>query len=153
VVIEIHYPDITPGIGEIELEWAIYENQLNEGERLSRAEPEDWNLALKEQLTARVEQNSPDMPSCILSQRFHLPVDVGHFRIAARLRFYPYGRNKQVVGSEIALPEPERDETGAPKEVNGGWLKAETEGHRSGDNLWLYPVGYYGEPGFEIGGA
>jgi hypothetical protein len=70
------YQHIIPGISETDLEWGyVHTNQLNEGERLSRAEPEDWNLALKEQLTARVEQNTPDKPQRILSQRVHLPVD------------------------------------------------------------------------------
>jgi hypothetical protein len=146
-VIEVHYPYFIPGVSETELEWGyVHENQLKEGERLCRAEPEEWNRALKDRLTARVEQAGKGEPPRILSQRFHLPVEVGRFRIAARLRFHPYGREKRVAGSGILLPEPERDEQGAPKRDDGGWLKAESEGHRSGDNIWLYPVGHYGEP-------
>jgi hypothetical protein len=146
-VIEIHYPYFIPGVSETELEWGyLHENRLNPGERLSRAEPEDWNRALKDRLTARVEQAGKEEPPRVLSQRFHLPVEVGRFRIAARLRFHPYGRGKQVAGSGVVLPEPERDEKGAPKTNDGGWLKAGAEGHRSGDNIWLYPVGHYGEP-------
>ncbi|MGD8909818.1 MAG: hypothetical protein PVI92_10785, partial [Chromatiales bacterium] len=54
-VIEIHYPYFIPGVSETELEWGyLHENRLNPGERLSRAEPEDWNRALKDRLTARV---------------------------------------------------------------------------------------------------
>lgn len=83
-------------------------NKLNPVERLSRAEPKDWNLTRKDHVTARVEKADKDKPNRIFSRHSHLPVEVEHFRIAARLRFYPYGRGKPVVGIEIALPERTR---------------------------------------------
>ncbi|MEJ2266172.1 MAG: hypothetical protein P8X95_22225 [Anaerolineales bacterium] len=153
-VIEVHYPYFIPGVSEAELEWGyVHENQLNPGERLSRAEPEDWNLALKNQLIVQLEKDEQEASPRVRCQKFHLPVAVGRFRIAARLRFHPYGRDRQVAGSEIALPEPARDDEGIPKENDGGWLKAESEGHRSGDSVWVYPVGFYGEPMGGVGGA
>jgi hypothetical protein len=152
--IEIHYPYFVPGVSETELEWGyVHENQLNSGERLSRAEPEDWNQALKNQLKGCVQLEEEGKPQRVLSQCLCLPVAVGRFRIAVRLRFYPYGRNKRVAGSEIVLPEPVRDEEGAPKSSDGGWLKAETEGHRSGNVLRFYGVGDYVEPFEDIQGA
>jgi hypothetical protein len=137
--IEVRYPFFIPGVSETELEWGyVHESELNSGERLSRAEPEDWNRIMLGKLEG---ENETDPSAKVLQvQRLCLPIEQdGRFHIKARLRFYPYGRDKRVVGTQVVLPEPERESDGTPKEPEDLWLRAETEGEHLAGRLQLYP--------------